>query len=109
MTAENGAKNVSIDNGTLVDQVMQTEGFNEMLEMVGVADMRDSLQRVEEGGTGCLVGSVNGKWAFEDDFSPMISIPTAVSLTAYPTSAKVLKRFRWTRKSSNLGREESHA
>lgn len=36
-----------------------------------------------------MVGSVSGKWAFDDDFSPIISIPTAVSLTAYHSSAKV--------------------
>lgn len=27
------------------------------------------------------VGSVSGKWAFDDEFSPMVSIPIAVSLT----------------------------
>lgn len=35
-----------------------------------------------------MVGSGSGKWAFEDEFSPMVSIPTAVSLTAYHSSAK---------------------
>lgn len=35
-----------------------------------------------------MVGSGSGKWAFDDDeFSPMVSIPTAVSLTAYHSSA----------------------
>lgn len=36
-----------------------------------------------------MVGSVSGKWAFDDEFSPMVSIPTAFSLTAYHSSAKV--------------------
>lgn len=84
----NGAEQVFIDNGTLADQVKQTEGFNKLLEMVGVTTLRDSLQCVKEGGTVCMVGSVSGKWAFEDEFSPMVSIPTAVSLTAYHSSAK---------------------
>ena len=60
-----------------------------MLEMVGVTTLRDSLQCVVGGGTVCMVGSGSGKWAFDDDeFSPMVSIPTAVSLTAYHSSAK---------------------
>ena len=84
----NGAEQVFIDNGTLADQVKQTEGFNKLLEMVGVTTLRDSLQCVKEGGTVCMVGSVSGKWAFDDEFSPMVSIPTAVSLTAYHSSAK---------------------
>ena len=84
----NGAGQVFIDNGMIADQVKQTEGFNKVLEMVGVTTLRDSLQCVEEGGTVCMVGSVSGKWAFDDGFSPMVSIPTAVSLTAYHSSAK---------------------
>ncbi len=84
----NGAEQVFIDNGTIAEQVKDTEGFNKVLEMVGVTTLRDSLQCVEEGGTVCMVGSVSGKWAFDDEFSPMVSIPTAVSLTAYHSSAK---------------------
>lgn len=56
--------------------------------MEGVTTLRDSLECVEEGGIVCMVGSVSGDWAFDDNFSPMISIPTAVSLTAYHSSAK---------------------
>ena len=83
-----GADRVFIDNGSLADEVKQTGGFNKVLEMVGVTTLRDSLQCVEEGGVVCMVGSVSGKWAFDDEFSPMVSIPTAVSLTAYHSSAK---------------------
>lgn len=86
----NGAEQVFVDNGSVADQIEQTEGFNKVLEMVGVTTLRDSLQCVEEGGTVCMVGSVSGKWAFDDEFSPMVSIPTAVSLTAYHSSAKAL-------------------
>ncbi len=84
----NGAEQVFIDNGSLGDQVKQTEGFNQLLEMVGVTTLRDLLQCVKEGGTVCMVGSVSGKWAFDDEISPMVSIPTAVSLTAYHSSVK---------------------
>ena len=84
----NGVDQVFIDNGTIADQVRQSGRFNKVLEMVGVTSVRDSLQCVEEGGIVCMVGSVSGKWAFDDEFSPMVSIPTAVSLTAYHSSAK---------------------
>ena len=84
----NGADQVFIDSGTISDQVKQSKRFNKVLEMVGVTSVRDSLQCVEEGGMVCMVGSVSGKWAFDDEFSPMVSIPTAVSLTAYHSSAK---------------------
>ena len=84
----NGAEQVIIDNGTIADQVKQSGKFNKVLEVVGVTTMRDSLQCAEEGGTVCMVGIVGGRWAFDDGFSPMESIPTAVSLTAYHSSAK---------------------
>lgn len=84
----NGTEQVFIDNGTVADQVKRTEGFNKVLEMVDVSTPRDSLQSVAQGGTVCMVGSVSGRWAFDDEFSPMVSIPTAVSLPAYHSSAK---------------------
>lgn len=83
-----GPERVFINNGTLSDQVKQTEGFNKVMEMVGVTILRDSLHCVEEGGTVCMVGAVSGKWAFDDDFSPIVTTPTAVSFTAYYSSAK---------------------
>lgn len=84
----NGVDQVFIDSGTISDQVKQSGRFSKVLEMVCVTSVRDSLQCVEEGGMVCMVGSLSGKWAFDDGFSPMVSIPTAVSLTAYHSSAK---------------------
>ena len=101
----NGAEQVFIDNGSIASQVKQTKGFNKVLEMVGVTTLRDSLQCVEEGGTVCMVGSVSGKWAFDDEFSPMVSIPTAVSLTAYHSSAKAFLETPLDEIVSRLGTE----
>ena len=84
----NGADQVFIDSGTISDQVKQAGRFNKVLEMVDVTSVRNSLQCAEEGGIVCMIGSVSGKWAFDDEFSPMVSIPTAISLTAYYSSAK---------------------
>lgn len=84
----NGAEQVFVDIGAMADQVKQNEGFHKVLEMMGVTTLRDSLQRVEEGGIVCMVGSVSARWAFDDDFSSRVLIPTAVSLTADHSSAK---------------------
>ena len=105
----NGVDQVIIDNGTIADQVKRTEGFNKLLEMVGVTSLRDSLQCVEEGGTVCMAGSVCGKWAFDDDFSPMVSIPTAVSLTAYHSSAKAFVETPLDEIVNRLGTERIQA
>ena len=101
----NGVEQVFIDNGSIADQVKQSGRFNKVLEMVGVTTLRDSLQCVEEGGTVCMVGSVCGKWAFDDEFSPMVSIPTAVSLTAYHSSAKAFVETPLDEIVTLLGRE----
>ena len=52
--------------------------------------MRDSLQCVEEAGMVCMIRSVSGKWAFDDEFGPMASIPTAVRLTVSHSSVKAV-------------------
>ena len=85
---DNGADQVFIDNGTIADQVKKTEGFNKVLEMIGVTTLRDSLEAVGEDVSVCMVGSVCNKWAFEDNFDPMRSIPTATSITTYHSSVK---------------------
>ena len=87
---ENGADHVFIDDGRIAEQVKQSgKTFNKVMEMVGVATMRDSLQCVEEGGMVCEVGSVCNKWTYDDPpFSAMASIPTAVSYTTYHSSVK---------------------
>ena len=54
--------------------------------MIGVDTIGDSLQCVEEGGTMCEVGSVCDRWTFDEGFSAMASIPTAVSWTTYHSS-----------------------
>ena len=85
---ENGADEVFIDNGTIVEQIKKTAGFNKVLEMVGVTTLRDSLEAVGEDGLVCMVGSVSNKWEFDDHFNPMVSIPTATVLTTYHSSVK---------------------
>ena len=48
----------------------------------------DSLQWVREGKIVRMVDCVSGKWASDDELGPIVSIPTAVSLTANHSTAK---------------------
>ncbi|KAK9329167.1 chaperonin 10-like protein [Lipomyces starkeyi] len=84
-----GADQVFIDNGTIAEQVKETcpEGFNKVLELVGVTTLQDSLRCLQKHGIACMTGMVGNKWTF-DNFSPMESIPTAVSLTTYGGSSE---------------------
>ena len=58
------------------------DGFDKVLEMIGVTTLKDSLRCARQGGVVCMTGIVGNKWSF-DEFSPMEAIPTAVCLTAY--------------------------
>lgn len=81
---ESGADRIFIDNGTIAEEVKKVypEGVHKVLELVGTTTLKDSLQCARQGGIVCMTGMVGDKWSF-DDFSPMDSIPTAVSLTTY--------------------------
>ncbi len=78
---QNGADQVLIDDGAIAGQA-RPEGFDKVLEMVGVTTLKDSLRCTRQGGIVCMTGIVGNKWSFED-FSPMDAIPTAVCLTTY--------------------------
>ncbi|KAK9429782.1 chaperonin 10-like protein [Lipomyces doorenjongii] len=86
---EHGVDQVFIDNGTIAEQVKETcpEGFDKVLELVGVTTLEDSLRCVKKHGIVCMTGIVGNKWTF-DNFSPMESIPTTISLTTYSGSAE---------------------
>lgn len=86
MLRANGADHVFIDNGTLADQVKQTQGFNKLLELVGTTTMDDSLQCVQVGGIVSMVGIVGGRWAVDNGWSPSAAIPTGVYLTRYAST-----------------------
>ncbi|HLI75533.1 MAG TPA: zinc-binding alcohol dehydrogenase family protein [Acidobacteriaceae bacterium] len=79
-----GAQHVFIDTGTIAPDVREAfpEGFDKVLELVGVATLKDSLLCAKTGGIVCMTGIVGNKWSF-DAFAPMEVIPTAVGLTVY--------------------------
>jgi NADPH:quinone reductase-like Zn-dependent oxidoreductase len=81
---KNGADNVLIDDGHLAAQVKSAQpgGFDKVLELVGTATLKDSLQCAAPGGIVCMTGILSEQWSVPD-FAPMDFIPAAVSLTIY--------------------------
>ena len=77
-----GADEVIVDDGNIAAKIKPGHKFDKVLELIGTATLKDSLQCVVEGGIVCMAGIVGNQWTFED-FSPMESIPTAVNLTTY--------------------------
>ena len=79
-----GADEVFVDDGAIAKQVRAKypEGFDKVLELIGVTTLEDSLECAKQGGIVCMTGIVGNKWSF-DSFAPMDAIPTAVCLTSY--------------------------
>src|SRR6202521_4316148 len=79
-----GVDQVFIDTGSIAQQVKEVcpGGVDKVLELVGATTLKDSLRCARQRGIVCMTGMVGNKWSF-DNFSPMDSIPTAVSLTTY--------------------------
>ena len=84
-----GVDQVFIDNGSIAEQVKEVcpGGVGKVLELVGTTTLLDSLQCARQRGIVCMTGMVGNKWSL-DNFSPMDTIPTAVSLTTYDGGAE---------------------
>lgn len=80
----NGATHVLIDNGHLKEQVKVVfpQGIDKVLELVGTATLKDSLECLKPGGTACMAGMLSEQWSIAD-FAPMEFIPATVRLTIY--------------------------
>jgi NADPH2:quinone reductase len=80
----NGADYVLIDDGNLSPQVRKifSEGVHNVLELVGTATLKDSLQCAAQGGSVCMTGMLSEQWSILD-FAPMEYVPAAVNLTVY--------------------------
>jgi NADPH:quinone reductase-like Zn-dependent oxidoreductase len=79
-----GVDQVFIDTGEIATQVREVypRGVDKVLELIGTGTLSDSLRCVRQRGIVCMTGMVGNKWSISD-FSPMATIPTAVSLTTY--------------------------
>ena len=80
----NGASHVLIDEGHIKEQVraIVPEGVNKVLELVCTSTLKDSLECLRRGGTGCMSGMLSETWTVTD-FAPMEFIPATVRLTIY--------------------------
>ena len=93
----NGVDEVFIDSGEIAKTVREKypDGVDKVLELIGVATLRDSLACVRVGGVVCQTGIVGNKWTL-DGFNPMEFIPTGVRLTAYAGGPQEFMRMPLT-------------
>lgn len=81
---DNGADEVLIDNGHLLEQLQAStmSRVNKVLELVGTPTLKDSLACTAAFGKVCMTGMLSEQWSIKD-FDPMGYIPATVSLTVY--------------------------
>ena len=79
-----GADQVIFDDGIIAEKAkeLHPEGFDKVLELIGMTTLKDSLRCAKKGGLVCMTGIVGNKWSL-DNFNPKDLIPTAVGLTSY--------------------------
>jgi NADPH:quinone reductase-like Zn-dependent oxidoreductase len=79
-----GADQVILDTGSIAEEAqhLTSGGAHALLELVGGATLRDSLQAVAPLGVVCYMG-VLGDSSLVDGFHPLADIPTGVRLSAY--------------------------
>lgn len=86
---ESGADDVLIDSdGSIASEArkLYPDGFDKVLELVGVATLADSLKATKKHGIVCSCGIVGGKWTLSD-FDPNGMIPSGVCLTTFASFA----------------------
>lgn len=81
---DNGASHVLIDDGHLKEKMREIfpNGVDKALELVGTTTLKDSLECLRPGGTGCMTGMLSESWSVSN-FAPMEFIPATVRLTVY--------------------------
>lgn len=87
---DSGAHDVLIDNGSLAAEARKRypDGFDKVLELVGVTTLADSLKVTKKNGVVCTAGIVGGSWVLPE-FMPNAVIPSGVFLTTYASSSEV--------------------
>jgi len=88
-----GADHIFIDDGSIAGQIKSPPAaFDKVLELIGVATLKDSLRCARKSGIVCMTGIVGDQWSFQD-FAPMEAIPTAVCLTSYAGESEDFMRM----------------
>jgi NADPH2:quinone reductase len=80
----NGADDVIPDNGQVSPVLKQRypRGVDKVLELIGTATLKDSLQCIRPKGMVCMTGILAGEWTMKE-FTPMGDIPSTGRLTCY--------------------------
>ena len=93
MLLDNGADEVILDDGNIAAQLGQdTTRFSTVLDLVGVATMKDSLNRVRAGGIACEIGMVGNNFVFEGPFSGMMAIQNEVYYTSFKSNSREFQK-----------------
>lgn len=81
---ENGADEVLIDDGNIQQKLknLYPNGVDKVLELIGTATLKDSLQCIRPKGIVCMTGILSGQWTMKE-FTPMDDIPSSGRLTVY--------------------------
>jgi NADPH2:quinone reductase len=84
---ELGAAEVLVDDGHLAPQIRATRprGVDAVLDLVGNAVLRDSLQCVVPRGRVCQIGFLGGLEPVAD-FNPLADLPSGVALTTFASA-----------------------
>jgi NADPH2:quinone reductase len=90
---ENGADYVLIDNGEIQSKVkiLFPGGVDKVLELIGIATLKDSLKCIKPKGMVCMTGILGGEWTMKE-FTPMGDIPSLGRLTVYMGEAENLNK-----------------
>ncbi|KAL8818864.1 MAG: hypothetical protein Q9191_007847 [Dirinaria sp. TL-2023a] len=88
---DSGAKDVIVDDkpeAAIAEEARRRypDGFDKVLELVGVTTLADSLKLARRNGVVCTCGIVGGKWTMPA-FTPALLIPSGVYLTTYSSSS----------------------
>lgn len=98
-----GADYALVDNGTLLEQVhsIYSEGVTKVLEFVGPATLKDSMQCLAHHGIICSTGAL-GKKGMLESFDPIKDIPNGIYLSSffsnYPTQKTIDDIFNHIKK-----------
>jgi len=90
---ENGADHVIIDDGDVNSKLRQIypQGVDKVLELVGIASLKDSIKCIRPKGVVCMTGILGGSWTM-NEFTPMGDIPSLGRLTVYMGDASNLHK-----------------
>lgn len=81
---DNGADYVLIDDGDIHSKLKTSfpKGVDKVLELIGIATLKDSLKCIRPKGIVCMTGILSGEWTMKE-FTPMGDIPSLGRLTVY--------------------------